>query len=188
MLPPMAPENSSSAPAHTGHSAGSTPAHTGHSAGSTPAHTGHSAGSTPDTSGHSAGSTPGPATLQQLLASGVHPSTVSRRFTRVLPTVHMRGEPSTMDRCHATERDRARWLADAALFGVRCARRAGRRGCRNRIGDQAASAFAAMNARNAPLPEPRTTSIARGPGSGAPVAEIRYGRRFGRRCVRSPER
>lgn len=68
-------------------------------------------GSTPTPQGHSAGSTLGPVTLQQLLASGLHPSTVSRRFTRVLPTVHMRGEPSTMDRCRAV----SLWRPDAVL-------------------------------------------------------------------------
>ncbi|OZF31444.1 hypothetical protein CH296_14695 [Rhodococcus sp. 14-2496-1d] len=78
---------------------------------STPAQPGHSAGSTPAQPGHSAGSTPGPATFRQLVSSGLHPSTVSRRFTRVLPTVHMRGEPSTMDRCRAI----ALWRPDAVL-------------------------------------------------------------------------
>ncbi|OZD83832.1 hypothetical protein CH273_07420 [Rhodococcus sp. 05-339-2] len=69
------------------------------------------ASSTPAQPGHSAGSTPGPATFRQLVSSGLHPSTVSRRFTRVLPTVHMRGEPSTMDRCRAI----ALWRPDAVL-------------------------------------------------------------------------
>ncbi|MFI8568398.1 DUF559 domain-containing protein [Rhodococcus sp. NPDC078407] len=89
--------------------AGSTPAHKGHSAGSTPAHKGHSAGSTPARKRHSAGSTP--ATLRELVASGLHPSTVSRCFTRVLPEVYIAGQPSTMDRCHAI----TLWRPDTVL-------------------------------------------------------------------------
>ncbi|WP_179279590.1 DUF559 domain-containing protein [Rhodococcus sp. 05-2256-B3] len=59
--------------------------------------------------GHSAGSTP--TTWGDLVAAGIHPSTISRRFTRVLPTVHMRGEPSTRDRCRAI----TLWRPDAVL-------------------------------------------------------------------------
>lgn len=57
----------------------------------------------------SAGSTP--TTWGDLVAAGIHPSTISRRFTRVLPTVHMRGEPSTTDRCRAI----TLWRPDAVL-------------------------------------------------------------------------
>ncbi|WP_176457041.1 DUF559 domain-containing protein [Rhodococcus sp. 06-1474-1B] len=78
--------------------------------------TGRSAGSTLTPAGHSAGSTPTPAgstptTWGDLVDAGIHPSTISRRFTRVLPTVHMRGEPSTVDRCWAI----TLWRPDAVL-------------------------------------------------------------------------
>ncbi|KQU61066.1 hypothetical protein ASG84_00520 [Rhodococcus sp. Leaf278] len=56
-----------------------------------------------------AGSTP--THLRELLASGLHPSTISRRFTRVLPEVYISGDPSTMDRCQAT----TLWRPDAVL-------------------------------------------------------------------------
>ncbi|OZD32748.1 hypothetical protein CH252_38435 [Rhodococcus sp. 06-1477-1B] len=71
--------------------------------------TGRSAGSTLTPAGHSAGSTPTP--WGDLVDAGIHPSTISRRFTRVLPTVHMRGEPSTVDRCWAI----TLWRPDAVL-------------------------------------------------------------------------
>ncbi|MGV8875378.1 MAG: endonuclease domain-containing protein, partial [Rhodococcus sp. (in: high G+C Gram-positive bacteria)] len=44
-------------------------------------------------------------------ASGLHPSTVSRHYTRVMPMVYVRGEPSTMTRCQAV----ALWRPDAVL-------------------------------------------------------------------------